>query len=73
MEIKAKRRGFGLEMRTFKGKAGRYLVFQTRDGAFHVFKEVEAKEAASDCGEKIEGNTRQMWKEVWYRKRKISK
>ncbi|MBI1917021.1 MAG: hypothetical protein HYS12_20115 [Planctomycetes bacterium] len=65
MSIKAKKRGLGLEMRTVKGKDGRtYLVFRTARGAYHVFTEVEAKEAARQCGAK-EGKMNQMWDELW--------
>jgi len=66
MAIKEKRRGLNLEMRSFSGKDGRsYLVFHTAGGSFHVFCEVEAKNAARQCGATKEGNTRQMWSEVW--------
>jgi hypothetical protein len=66
MAIKEKRRGLGLEMRSFEGKDGRtYLVFRTAGGSFHVFVEMEAKEAARQCGATKEANTRQMWAEVW--------
>lgn len=64
MALKRKRSGVGLDMRTFRGKAGRYLVFRTPSRSSHVFKEVEAKEAARDCGAKVEANTREMWKQV---------
>lgn len=68
MPVKPKRRGFGLEMRTFEGASGQtYIVFRTTQGAFHVFQEVEAKEAARNCGAGAEGNTRQMWQGVWDR------
>ena len=66
MSIQQKRRGLGLEMRSFMGHDGRsYLVFRTSGGSFHVFVEVEAKEAARQCGATKEANTRQMWSEVW--------
>jgi hypothetical protein len=68
MSIPWKRRGLGLEMRSFQGKDGRsYLVFRTSGGSFHVFMEVEAKQAARQCGATKEANTRQMWSEVWDR------
>jgi hypothetical protein len=41
------------------------LVLLTKRGAFHVFQEVEAKEAARDCGAKGSGNTRQLWQDIW--------
>jgi hypothetical protein len=63
---KRKKRGFGLEMKSFKGNDGSaYLVFRTSSGAFHVFVEVEAKEAARQCGGPSRGNTRQMWEDLW--------
>ena len=66
MEVKPKKHGFGLELKTFQGKDGEsYLVLRTKDGAYHVFLEVEAKQAARDCGGSKEGNTRQMWGELW--------
>src|SRR5437660_12854494 len=64
MAIPQKRRGLGLEMRSFAGRHGNsYLVFRTSGGSFHVFVEVEAKEAARQCGATNEANTRQMWSE----------
>ena len=66
MSVKAKRRGLDIDMRTFSGKSGNtYLVFRTKEGSFHIFQEVEAKEAARDCGASVEANTRDMWNEVW--------
>jgi hypothetical protein len=62
-----KRQGVGLEMKTFKGKGQNYLVFRTPKGAYHVFLEVEAKQAARDCGASKEKNTVQMWKDLWER------
>jgi hypothetical protein len=60
-----KRKGFGLEARTFTGKSGQtYLVFKTLDKGFHVFVEIEAKEAADDCGTKHKG-TRRGWRWLW--------
>ena len=70
MALKPKRSGVGLEMRTFKGSEGRYLVFCTPQGSYHVFKEVEAKQAARDCGAKLESNTREMWREVWNKRKR---
>jgi hypothetical protein len=67
MPVKSKKRGFGLEMKSFSGKNGTYLVLRTSTGAFHTFLEVEAKEAARQCGARGEGNTRQMWSELWKR------
>jgi hypothetical protein len=37
----------------------------TSKGAFHVFGEVEAKEAARQCGATVEKNTRGMWESLW--------
>jgi hypothetical protein len=68
-----KKSGVGLDMRTFRGQEGRYLVFRTPAGSFHVFKEVEAKEAARNCGAKVEANTREMWKQVWDKKKRVRK
>jgi hypothetical protein len=62
-----KRAGFGLEVKSLVGKSGMsYIVFKTKNGAFHVFQEVEAKNAAKDCGVQTTGrNTRQAWEEIW--------
>jgi hypothetical protein len=66
MATKEKRRGFGLDIRTFKGSDGAtYIVFRTGTGAYNVFKEVEAKEAARQCGATPGQNTRQMWGDLW--------
>jgi len=68
MTVKAKRKSRGLEMRTFIGKdKNSYLVFRTPNGSFHVFMEVEAKEAARQCGVKEEDNTRRMWESIWFK------
>jgi hypothetical protein len=64
--IKAKKAGFGLDMKQFTGKKGNYIVFRLPSGAFHAFLEVEAKDAARDCGStKTTENTREFWKELW--------
>ena len=64
--IKSKRTGTELSMRTLHGKDGRsYLVFRTGAGSFHTFVETEAKQAARKCGASIEGTTRQMWTSLW--------
>ena len=65
MKIAKKRSGFGLEVKTIKGKNGTYLFFRAKNGGYHTFLEVAAKEAARDCGVTVEKNTRQMCKEVW--------
>ena len=63
----AKRDGLALGYKTFHGKSGKtYLVFKALKGSYHVFTEVEAKEAARDCGTTIKvGTPREMWKEIW--------
>jgi len=66
MASKPKRRDKALEIRTFTGTAGEsYLVFRTTGGSFHTFVEVEAKEAARQCGGPAKGNTRRMWQSIW--------
>ena len=63
--IKPKRKGAGLEARTFKGNSGQtYLIFKTLSGGFHAFVETEAKEAARDCGAPL-GPTRRRWESLW--------
>ena len=66
MPAKDKRMGVGLEVRTFYGKKGEaFLVFKTPKNAYHVFKEVEAKDAARQCGATGAANTRSMWARLW--------
>jgi hypothetical protein len=62
----AKRSGFELEVRTFKGgESGKtYVVFRTAGGSYHAFVETEAKAAARDCGGDGQ-NTRQYWDSIW--------
>jgi hypothetical protein len=68
MPGKGKRLGLGLEVKTMRGSSGRpYLVFRTQDGNFHVFREVNAKKAASDCGAALEAGAQRMWKSIWKR------
>jgi hypothetical protein len=60
-----KRKGQGLQMKTFTGRSGKsYLVFRTLKGSYHTFVEIDAKKAAVDCGGKGP-NTRAVWKSVW--------
>jgi len=66
MAIKPKKSGLGLDVRTFRGTDGTsYIVFRTAKGSFHTFQEVEAKEAARQCGIRRNGTTRQMWESLW--------
>jgi hypothetical protein len=67
MQLTQKRQGMGMEMRTFAGRSGAtYLVFKTGPASYHVFAEVEAKEAARDCGVEEGSNTRTEWGKLWY-------
>jgi hypothetical protein len=64
--LKNKREGTELGFKTFIGQDGtRYLVFRSLEGSFHVFAEVEAKQAARECGAEELANTRQMWESLW--------
>jgi hypothetical protein len=65
--IKRKRKGYGLEMRTFHAEDGRaYLVFRTASGSFHTFVETDAKQASIECGApRSDGSTRQRWSSLW--------
>lgn len=67
MKISKKRKGFGLEVKTIEGGKGTYLFFRAKNGGYHTFLEVAAKDAARDCGATEGGNTRRMCKEVWER------
>lgn len=64
--LKEKRDGSELGFRVFTGRDDtQYLVFKTLEGSFHVFfAEVEAKQAARECGATEEGNTRMMWESL---------
>ncbi len=63
--FKPKRSDFAVEMKTFKGKGGTYLVMKT-GGSYHAFIEVQAKDAARDCDNKFKkGNVRDMWNKLW--------
>ncbi len=64
--LKDKREGTELQFKTFVASDGkRYLVFRSLEGSFHVFAEVEAKQAARECGATEQANTRQMWESLW--------
>jgi len=65
MAMKPKKRGFDLSVKTFTGKGRTYLVFRTANGAYHAFVEVEAKQAARECGNPPGRTTRQMWDSIW--------
>ena len=63
-----RRRAFAVEMRTFTGNKANYLAMTTGDGNFHIFTEVEAKQAAVNCGFKLDPrhhNPSVMLKERW--------
>jgi hypothetical protein len=67
-KLTAKRPDTEIGMRTFLGRSGRtYLVFKERDRpVFHVFAEIQAKEAAEDCGAETSiGNTQTIWDKLW--------
>jgi hypothetical protein len=68
--IAAALRGDGWDARIFRRDDGRcYLVVRRPDGGYNVFREVEAKEAAKNCGATAESdaslNTRQFWGQIW--------
>ena len=66
MAFKKKAEGKGLDFKVFSSADGtQYMVFRGLDGSFHTFVEVEAKEAARECGATKEGNTRHMWESLW--------
>lgn len=59
---------YPLDIKTFEGDSGEtYLVFRNHNDEFHVFAEVQAKEAAMDCGAPDEGNTQHRWRTLWDR------
>ena len=67
-ELKPKRRGQGIETKTFVGASGyTYIVYKTRRGAYHVFVEVEAKDAAIDVGSGLKRgvHTHDHWDDLW--------
>jgi len=57
-----------LEISTFPGKNKqvKYIVMKLNT-EFHVFVEVEAKQAAKDCGcpFPVSKTTQQMWSQLW--------
>jgi hypothetical protein len=62
-----------MAMRTFTGRSGAtYLVFKTGSGSYHVLAEVEAKDAARDCGAEEGSNTRTEWGKLWYRPAEVA-
>jgi hypothetical protein len=64
--MRPKARGKGLEMRTITANDGHtYLVFRTLDGSYHVFREVDARNAARESFGQTTGNTRKMWGSIW--------
>lgn len=64
--LKEKREGAELGIKTFTALDGtQYIVFRTLDGSFHTFAEVEAKQAARECGAAELANTRAMWESLW--------
>jgi hypothetical protein len=67
-KLTVKRSDVRVEIKTFSGKKCNYLVITAGDGKFHVFAEVQAKEAAIDCGCKLNprsNNPTTMWRERW--------
>jgi hypothetical protein len=61
-----KRRGFELQSRTFITPDNRViLVFKTRDGSYHTFVEMAAKDAAKKLSPKASGSTRSIWDKIW--------
>jgi hypothetical protein len=70
----SKRTSYALEIETFDSTDGKskYLVIKTGN-EYHVFAEVEAKEAATDCGCPLphRGNTtQQIWNYLWNERKK---
>lgn len=66
--MKSKRKGSELQAKTFDGTDGKtYMVFRSLSGSYHAFVEVEAKEAARNCGAmgRSNANTRKLWSELW--------
>ena len=67
--VKAKKKGYGLEIKTFPGKNGTYVVFRTigKGATYHTFIETEAKDAAIDCGSKRprSDHMKYHWDELW--------
>jgi hypothetical protein len=71
--LKEKMAGYGLEFKTFLDtkEHNRYLVFRIPKGdssySYHTFVEVEAKQAARECGAEEGPNdtTWSMWNSLW--------
>ncbi|MFN0019676.1 MAG: hypothetical protein ACKVP0_15570 [Pirellulaceae bacterium] len=66
--LNEKKDGAELGLKIFAGRDGnQYLVFRSLDGSFHSFVEVEAKQAARECGSEELANTRLMRASLWDR------
>ena len=76
-KLNRKPKGSGLPVRTFEGKYGdTYIVFGTLPGGpVHVFVEVEAKQAAIECGATNDTTKtpHQLWNEAWKKDKKASR
>jgi len=68
-DVKLKREGCSLQFRTFESENGKntYIVFKEKDGSYHTFVEVEAKDAAIHCGSSLSRDeiTRSHWDKLW--------
>jgi len=68
-KLTPKKLALTLGVRTFKGKKSgiEYLVFRTSKKRFHVFVEVQNKEAAIDCGSGLarKRHTHYHWSKLW--------
>jgi hypothetical protein len=68
-EITLKKDGFGLALKAFQSCDGKntYLVLKESDGSYHAFVEVEAKDAAVNCGSTLNRDeiTRKHWDSLW--------
>jgi hypothetical protein len=61
---KAKRRGFGLGMEVHTSKSGETYLLLQKGKSVHVFVEIEAKDAARDCGAEGIGTPLRLWEQV---------
>lgn len=68
MKDSPKQIGSGLEVNTLRGESGEvYLVFRSKEGHFHIFREVDGEEAANDCGAEVRPPGGRTWESIWHR------
>lgn len=66
------RNDYPLEVKTCQDESGEnYMAVWNHNDEFHVFSEVQGKEAAKDCGAPREEHSQFGWKQIWDRSQRI--